>query len=399
MWKTPKEGTTELGYCRSRTASMRFEAYLCLALMGLSSFGTAQAAKASENDDPIRLELSRHQYDLSRDGRTFLLSEARKASFFLLGELHGENEIPALLQDLWPAMWQGGYRYIAAELSPWAANQLEFVPADRQPKLLTLWSEAEASFVHSQGASQPVLWGCDIDEEQPHLLIRELAAANPANSSLAQMVETTKSGYKRQMAPGLLGVLPSTGAVQDVTVNDISLAENIRVTLEVESDRLGPDTRLAASLRRESAMKELFLRHYQRTVPRESNAKVMLRFGRNHLHRGYDERGVSTLGNFVAEFAFSRHKTVFNVAAFGAGGKASLAGETWDADERADDLAFEFLASGARYPTTVFDLRPLRELLHRIPQEKRSPLQNRLVYWADSYDAIICYKNVTPLHQ
>jgi hypothetical protein len=87
----------------------------------------------------------------------------------LQGELHGENEIPALLRDLWPAMWQGGYRHIAAELSPWAANQLEFVPADRQPKLLTLWSKGEAQFVHSQGGSRPVLWGCDMDEEQPAL--------------------------------------------------------------------------------------------------------------------------------------------------------------------------------------------------------------------------------------
>ena len=99
----------------------------------------------------------------------------------------------------------------------------------------------------------------------------------------------------------------------------------------------------------------------------------------------------------MAEFAFSRHKTVFNVAAFGAGGKASLGGETWDADERGDDLAFRYLASLARYPTTVYDLRPLRVVLHGISAEKRTPEVQRLVYWADSYDAIICYKHVTPL--
>lgn len=359
----------------------------------------AQVGKPTENNDLIETEIRQHQYDASKDGRTFLLSEAQKASFFLLGELHGENEMPALLRDLWPSMWQGGYRYIAAELSPWAANQLEFVSADRQPKLLTLWSKEEALFIHSQGGSQSVLWGCDMDEEQPHLLIRELAAANPANSSLQGMVEITKSGYKRHMAPELLDLMPSLGSVKDVTVNDTSLAENIRATLEIESYRLNAETKRAASLRRESLMKELFLQHYKKNVPAGSDAKVMLRFGRNHLHRGYDERGVSTLGNFVAEFALSQHKTVLNVAAFGAGGKASLAGETWNADERGDDLAFEFLAAAARYPATVFDLRTLRDILHRIPQEKRSPLQQRLIYWADSYDAIICYKNVTPLAQ
>jgi hypothetical protein len=376
---------------------MQLQTYVCLAL-SLSSVGIAQVGKPSENNDLIQTEIRQHQYDISKDGRTFLLSEAQKASFFLLGELHGENEMPALLRDLWRSMWQDGYRYIASELSPWAANQLEFVPADRQRRLLTLWSKEEALFIHLEGAAQSVLWGCDMDEEQAHLLIRELAAANPANSSLQGMVEITKSGYKRQMAPGLLDLMPSIGSVKDVTVNDTSLAENIRATLEIESYRLNAETKLAASQRRELLMKELFLQHYQRAIP-EPGAKVMLRFGRNHLHRGYDERGVSTLGNFVAEFALSQHKTVFNVAAFGAGGIASLAGETWNADERGDDLGFDFLASAARYPTTVFDLRPLRDILHRIPQEKRSPLQQRLVYWADSYDAIICYKNVTPLAQ
>ena len=377
---------------------MRLKAYVCLALMGCGVCGTTQDVKRGEPDDSIRLEVSRHQYNLSYDGRTFLLNEAQKASFFLLGELHGENEIPALLRNLWPAMWQGGYRHMAAELSPWAANQLEFVPADYQPKLITLWSKEETLFIHSQGASQPVLWGCDMEELQPHLLIRELAAANPTHSSLARMVEITNSGYKRQMAPRLLELMPSTGMVGDVTVNDISLAENIQATLEIENDRLSPGAKFAASLRRESLMKELFLQHYRRALP-GPEVKVMLRFGRNHLHRGYDERGVSTLGNFVAEFAISQHQTAFNVAAFGAGGKASLAGETWDADERGDDLAFAFLAAVAQYPATVFDLRPLRDILHRIPQEKRSPLQQRLVYWSDSYDAILCYKNVTPRQQ
>ena len=396
-WQCPETMNFRSGTLVS-PCMLRSRVYVYFLLM-CSCWGAAQKSGQDLNGDLIRSELSQHQYDLSKNGHDFLLNEARKASFFLLGELHGENEIPALLRDLWPEMRQGGYRYIAGEVSPWAANQLEFVPVDRQPKLMTLWSKQEALFVHSQGGSRPVLWGCDMDEGQPQFLIRELAAANPTNASLARMVEVTKSGYQRQMAPGLLELMPGIGSIQDLTVNDTSLAENIRATLEIEKGRLNPDSRLPGQIRRESLMKELFLQHYQRNVLPGSGAKVMLRFGRNHLHRGYDERGISTLGNFLAEFAFSEHKAVFNVAAFGASGKASLAGETWDADERGDDLAFECLASMARYPATVFDLRPLRDILHRIPQEKRSPLQQRLVYWADSYDAIICYKNVTPLQQ
>jgi len=349
-----------------------------------------------ENDDYLREELRQHQYDLATKGKSFLENEARGVSFFLLGELHGENEIPDLLHALWPQMWHDGYRYLAAELSPWAADQLELAPAKAHPKLMTLWTKPEAEFIHSLGATEPVLWGCDMDEAQPHLLIRELAAANPNNPTFARMLKLTESAYDRRMAPELLGLLRQPNNLHDRTVNDISLLENIRSTLGIEQQRLNPDQKLSASQQRESLMKTLFLEHYEKHFITHPDAKVMLRFGRNHLHRGYDARGVSTLGNFVAEFAVSRHKSVFNVAAFGAGGKASLAGETWDADERGDDLAFSFLASVAQTPATVFDLRPLRTILHRIPEERRSPLEQRLVYWADSYDAIICYKNVTP---
>jgi hypothetical protein len=367
----------------------------CLLMICISGCAVAQQGPS---DDSIHKELQQHEFDLSTTGKAFLLDEARGASFFLLGELHGENEIPALLRELWPQMWRDGYRHVAAEMSPWAANQLEFGPADGSLKVEGLWSKEEALFVHSLGGTaQPVLWGCDMDEMQPHMLIRELATANPTDPSLQRMTEITKSGYNRNMAPDLLQRMPKPTAIRDPRINDASLVSNLKATLEIDSARLNPDTKLRAQVRRESLMKGLFLLHYQKNIPSGSESKIMLRFGRNHLHRGYDARGVSTLGNFVAEFAFAQHRTVFNVAAFGAGGKASLAGETWDADERNDDLAFQLLASLARYPATVFDLRTLRQALHRIPDESRSPVQRRLVYWADSYDAIICFKIVTPL--
>src|SRR5688572_17014245 len=41
------------------------------------------------------IQLGAHQYDLSTEGRAFLIKEASRASFFMLGELHGDNEIPA----------------------------------------------------------------------------------------------------------------------------------------------------------------------------------------------------------------------------------------------------------------------------------------------------------------
>lgn len=368
--------------------------YICAFLTSL----TVVYAQEEIHPDPIATQLRKQQYDLSTNGKAFLLNEARQTSFFLFGELHGENEIPALLLDLWPQMWRDGYRNIAAELSPWAAHQLEFAPVHGGPTVRGLWSKDEAQFAHSvSNTAQAVLWGCDIDEVQPQLLIRDLAATNPSNSPLQQMVEITKTGYSRTVAPELLELALGAKGIKDQTINDASLYASVVATLEVERDRLNKD-RLSASIRRESLMKNLFLVHYQKSAVSGVKPKVLFRFGRNHLHRGYDRRGVSTLGNFVAEFALAQHTTSFHVAAFAAGGKYFL-GKTFDADERQGDPAFELFASTAQYPVTVFDLRPLRPILHQVPEKERSPVQNSLIYWADSYDAMICYREVTPFYR
>ena len=283
---------------------------------------------------------------------------------------------------------EGGRRRI------WALRQHQYdLSTDAEP-VRGLWSQAEATYVTSfKKGGDPVLWGCDIEEIQPHFLIRDLSFANPKNQALQSVAEITKSGYQRIMAPELLRRLHDATDAKDILRGGVSLKNNLLRTLEVEVDRLSNDTRLQASNRREALMKELFYFNYQKNP----KGKVFARFGRNHLHRGLDRRGVSTLGNFIAELAVAQGLRTFNLAAFGGGGKIFLLDSLLDWDERKDDPAFEFLASVARYPATLFDLRPIRQALHRIPENQRSQVEASLVYWADSYDTILCYREVTPL--
>jgi hypothetical protein len=232
-----------------------------------------------------------------------------------------------------------------------------------------------------------------MEEIQPHLLIRELAALNPGDPQLQRMVAVTKGGYDRSMSPALIDLLIESKGSKDDLRNHISLRQNLLATLRIDKNRLSPQTKMTAQISREHLMKTQFLLHLRSSGP----GKVLLRFGRNHLHRGYDGRGISTLGNFVAEFAVAQGKKTFNVGAFGAGGKGNLLGETFDADERRDELTFALLAESAKSSATLFDLRPVRPLLHAIPRDKRTAVENNLMYWADSYDALICYQTVTPL--
>ncbi|MBL8174042.1 MAG: hypothetical protein JNK48_05195 [Bryobacterales bacterium] len=374
--------------------------------------------------EQVQKELQGGQMDLAEGGRAFLLKEASSAHFFLLGELHGENEIPELIRSIWPSLWKSGYRHVGAEVSPWMANQLEF-GGGRPLPLAGLWTRSEARIVSEpkgQNRGHAVLWGCDMEEARADLLISELAAANRHHAQIRKAVAMFRNGYQRKLAPellrnspaqragssrgtrvpehaggrpglcGLLRVLRTADGVKDRSIGGRSLLKSILETLEIEVLRLSGE-RMAASVRRESTMKEIFHERWESG----GRPKVLLRFGRNHLHRGLDRRGVSTLGNFVSEVALAHRRTTFHVAAFAGGGQVRLLNEIMEWDERGDDPAFGLLAALARFPVTVYDLRPIRQALHRIPENKRSPAEASLTYWADSYDAILYYREVTPI--
>jgi len=341
------------------------------------------------------MALIAHAVPLQGAGEALMVTEARRHDFFMLGELHGEVEIPALLRDLWPQLWPAGYRHVGAEVSPWAAEHLENPVVNDRTPIVGLWTLDQASTVHQFAApSQNVLWGCDIEEAQPERLIREMVRLNPDDTTIQTMVHTTDHGYTRKQAPDLLRLAETDKPTHDELFNGISLWRILNYTLRVENLRSNSETRLAASVTRENVMKEFLLAHYQQ----QPEGKVLLRFGRNHLHRGYDARGVSTLGNFVAEWAISQNKSVINVGAFAAGGKEHLAGKTFDADERQDESTFALLAALSNSSATLFDLRPLRPLLHSIPPRERTGLEVNLVYWADSYDFLLCYPIVSPFN-
>jgi len=331
------------------------------------------AAPSGQPTDPIGEQLQAHEFNLEFDGKAFLIDEAGRASFLLVGGLHGDRETPALLQALASGVGKFGYQHTAVEMSPWAAAQME------------------ASLRKSGVAAQ--LKGSDIEEVQPHLPIRELAAANPQNRPLQSMADLVKSGYKRSLAPELLKLANETGDMKDVVVGGFSVQKLIVGTLEVESIR-SSGQRFNASVRRESFMKELFITHYRAATHGQTKPKFVVAFGQSHLGRGIDKRGVSTLGNFIGELAVAEGVRSFHILLFAAGGKYSLGG-LHDIDQRKDEAAFAFLASLAQHPATVFDMRPVRPLLHALP----APLSERdanLMYWADAYDAIICYREVTP---
>ena len=233
----------------------------------------AQVLSAGQADQPTSELLKIHQYDLAAEGKALLEREARAASFFLIGGLHGDKETPALVDSLWPTI---GYRYLAAEMSPWAASRMKV----------------------------PHLRGSDVDEG---VLSRSL------------------SRRRRH-------------AESDDRVRAESPASRHRSPRGLDARQLHRRTR--DSRRR---------RVLSRRPLRGRRQDQLLRHPRNRSTKGRSSVRV--------------------------------------------------FASAARYPATVFDVRPIRRALHQIATDKLSATDAGLLYWADSYDAIVCYREVTPAGQ
>lgn len=69
-------------------------------LLTLGCFVSGERFAIYQADGTVSETIRRHEYDLSAQGRAFLLKRSWTRLFFLLGELHGENEIPTLLRTI-----------------------------------------------------------------------------------------------------------------------------------------------------------------------------------------------------------------------------------------------------------------------------------------------------------
>jgi hypothetical protein len=209
-------------------------------------------AAQNVSERSIRQELASRATPLRISGEAILLREAGEHQYFLLGELHGENEIPELLSELWTALWQAGYRHVASEVSPWAATHLQKTAAEDATAVPGLWTLEQATNITRFAApGQSPLWGCDIEEEQPDRLVRQMAELNPKDVGLHSMEERIASGYSRKLAPELLRMAQSEHPAHDILVGGESLWKSTLDTLQVEALRSDPHTKYAASDARE----------------------------------------------------------------------------------------------------------------------------------------------------
>jgi hypothetical protein len=347
----------------------------------------------------MRLDAGR----LSGPGAEWLLDEARRAPFVLLGEEHGVAEIPALAAALFDELaTTADYRHLAIETGDGVAAALDSLAREPDPvaamtdwyqahwpgaPFFTLREEAElvAHAVESSPAPQ-VLWGLDYDiMADRHALprLRTLAESDAERSATDDAIATADSLLRHAMEepnPGRIlmfagpeSVLsdlreawdPEPGSEPD---RILSLME---ATLRVNA-HWGAGEILESNRERARWNKTQFARMWRSA----GEPRVLFKFGANHMLRGRNFTGVFDLGTLASELADAMGSRSFHLAVLAGRDTESAAmdptvmeyhprpsgaqAEAWAAPffDALEDL------SGSGPMWTIFDLRPLRPLAH-----------------------------------
>ena len=392
---------------------------------GLADASTTQPAPlrldslVTANSRTLRLRNGR----LEGPGAEFLLAEAARSQFLVLGEEHNVVEIPELTTALLSALQRSaGYHYLALEQDPATMKAASRPPmrghpdsvaafARRYPHAFTFMSDQELAMIaaagaESRGGGDPV-WGLDQSFGATHALDRLLAItgghSTPAARALAsryrdaaERVERTRdlenhhylAGPKEENFARLDSAYsPARGSEAAFLIDNLVRSDRIYQSYR---DGRGYDN----GYEREELMKHLFMDEYARAQRADHGLpKVIVKMGHWHLYRGEGPSNLQTLGNFVSEFARVNGSASFHVAIHShnpAGGFRSLS--AWP-DSLSDPLIARSLPVDQ---WTLVDLRPLRARFRQLAATLRGDQRDQFRRLVFGFDAALYMGGMRP---
>lgn len=373
----------------------------------LTTTPPARAQAGSEIDQLLArnaMPLEVREGELHGAGAKLLLEEGRRASFFALGESHLNNETPVLSGALLNALAPAGYRALAIETGPMIAAHAEAeLRAGRRQQLAGLFAELPftAAFIdHTpefELLDQAVtlgysLWGLDqVFLGGARFNLRKLVGMAPndaARDAAGTALERAMQGFIEFARTGdtTAGFLQAAGE-DDYAALRVAFdghAEALRIIDELAaSGRIYQLYRSGANYQSNHARISLMKRHLAEHLREvEGSVKVFMKFGSIHMRRGYTPLNQLDLGNAAAELGVLRgggsiHVNVSALASVNAAGEV----RDWTADSAV--LARLGKAMPADADWVVFDLRPLRPLLHDDAVAEAHPALADLVWGYD----------------
>jgi hypothetical protein len=355
-----------------------------------------------------------------------LVQEARGSRFTLIGEEHGVAETARFSAALWLALRGSGYSRMAVELSPPIAGDIEaaarrkgldgIVDLLKTPGLFTFSNMREeakflADVINAAPKNERVLWGLDREIFSDRYLASRLEARVPqraraAFTRLKQAQTNAWAKFEQTRNPDDMFLLAEDPALvaelRAAWPNPDRESDSIMRTLEESlaietAERNGG--RWPYSQRRTRWMRSNLAALIKADEGRKVPAKIMMKFGFNHMIRGANYVNVIDVGTMADEVAALTGEQAFHILVLpGPGSRQAVPGQGRSFGSVATDDFDDFGAGDRRLtrilPNTnaagheVIDLRALRPLAMR-GLEGWNPDVVRTIY---GYDAAVIWK-------
>ena len=367
-------------------------------------------------EDRLTESIREHRRDLSLvggspegDGFEWLVEQGADARFVLLGEAHGNAETPAITTALADRLADEGFSALALEIGPVAAHRVSTLASevDAEEQLADLTRDVpfgiaffnyrdEIDLVCEASRRGYEIWGLDqefVGSVRLHLpRLLELAGDDDTRAVVADLLEKEQQVFQRFLTSG-----DQTGAMLDQGEEAFA---PLRTAFAGDPEGAWIVDELAASARvyghyhagryfennrdRIALMKEHFASRL-----RDSDARVILKFGAAHMGRGLSPFHQYDLGNFAPEVAALTGDRSFHVMIMG----EKIVRSEGESSVLAGNLALAELVDAS--PTgkgAVFDLVALRPLLSARSVQERHP---DLFTLAFRFDALVMLPELT----
>jgi hypothetical protein len=394
---------------------------MLLLLSMIASISRAQSptpqARLIEALQTGRLPLTMSDGQPAGPGWEWLVREAGAARFTLIGEEHGVAETAQLSSALFLALRGAGYRRIAIELSPVIAQDIEtaarrdgfqgvvkFLTAPGTFTFYNLREEAQflADVMKGAPRGERVLWGFDREIFSDRYLIAKLASRVPpgAREAFSRLKEASANAwasgnpFTMSQDPAVVSAVRAAWPKPDPESDLIlrTLEESLAINVAARTSSWSYTQRRTQWNRENMAAR---LREEATHTPR---AKVMMKFGYNHMIRGANYVNAFDLGSMADEVATLTGERAFLVlvlpgpgshqAVPGAGGFGSISSDEFDEFRAGDQRLTLVLPNANATGHEVIDLRALRPLATRGLESWNADVIRTIL----GYDAAVIWK-------
>jgi hypothetical protein len=392
---------------------------------------TASVGAAQDSLLVRTLEANRYPFQLV-DGRLegrgaeWLITEGAASRFVGIGEEHGIAPIPGFVAAYFTALGQHGYRHLAVEVGAMTGRLLDSLAAHGAEAIgdfqrahppgfpfFVLRDEAEMAVAIRRAMPAARIWGIDYDILGDRYLLPRLERAappGPARDTVRAIRAMADSGLRRAVREGnpmhvmlfsappepferlRAALRPVAGSEADIAIS--TMQETAAINRLFLSGR-----NWESNHRRAGLITHWYMQHYRAAqAGGDSAPRVMVKLGYNHLYRGLNQTRQYDVGALISQLAVAEGGSSFHLLVIaGPGGRRAqfqpqrMEYDSLPTSEFPREEFGRLLHEGA---WTVFDLRPLRALIH--DNRRRLVVSERLFDLVFNFDALLIVPGAVP---